>query len=77
MTESIPAEQVIRIDPNGKYILVFPMRLTQEEMETYRAVVDRWFYEEGGSPFLMVDGGVQVVKLEHYGETEAEESEDA
>ena len=67
--ESIPAEQVIEIDPDGRYVMIFPMRLTDEEFESYRATIDRWWNgEEGATPFLLADGGVQVIKLEKHGE---------
>ncbi len=64
--ETIPAEQVISIDPDGKYIIIFPMRLTDAERLNYRQVIDNWW--DSDSNFLIADGGVQVVRLEKHGE---------
>jgi hypothetical protein len=73
MTENnIPEGEVIKIDPDGKYIMIFPMRLTQEEMDRVRDTLDNWLSDANASPILMGDGGVQIVKLELHGEKEGE-----
>ena len=63
--EGIPAGEIIKIEPDGKYILLFPMRLTGEEITRYKQTLDDWLEGEG-NPILMIDGGVQLVKLERY-----------
>jgi hypothetical protein len=73
MSENVPAEQVIPIDPDGKYVMIFPMRLTDDEMMKYREVLDNWL--EGPGTFLIADGGVQVIRLEKYDEKARQESE--
>ena len=73
MTE-IPADQVIRIDPDGKYIIVFPMRLSEDELTLYQRTLDEW-WNESHNPFLMADGGVQVIKLEKYDKEESDTDE--
>lgn len=66
MTEqSIPAGEVIKIDPEGRYILVFPMRLSDDELHRYRQTLDDWLEEDRNTPsFLLIDGGVQVIRME-------------
>jgi len=66
--ETIPVGEVIKIDPEGKYVLIFPTRLTDEELEQARQTLDSWWDGDSGSPFLLADGGVQVIKLEKHGE---------
>jgi len=68
MGESIPAGEVVKIDPDGKYVLVFPMRLLDEEIDRYTETLDNWWSGDSASPFLLIDGGVQVVRLERDGE---------
>lgn len=71
MSENVPAEEVMKIDPEGKYLVVFPMRLTEDEMARYRETLDGWWNND--SPFLMVDGGVKVIRLEKYDEEKSGE----
>ena len=77
MGESIPAGEVVKIDPDGKYVLVFPMRLLDEEIDRYTETLDNWWSGDSASPFLLIDGGVQVVRLDRDGEEKIEVEGDA
>ena len=70
MTDSIPAESVIKVDPEGKYVIVFPMRLTAAEMDRYLQTVEDWWTSD--KPFLYLDGGATIVKVEKPDDDKAE-----
>ena len=66
--------QVIPIDPKGKYIIIFPMRLTDEEIQHARESIDEWWEGEGSGPFLLADGGIKLVRVDGHDEEETESS---
>jgi len=61
--EPIPAERIIKIDPDGKYIIVLPVDLEHEEMMHAHDFFTEW-WDDDSRQFCIVGQGAEVIKLE-------------
>ncbi len=61
--EDIPIERIVKIDPEGKYIIVFPEGTDSSVLEQAADFLAEWWNDDGNQ-FCIVGEGAEVIKLE-------------
>ncbi len=59
----IPAKGVVKIDPDGKYIVIFPEGTDPQVLEEAADFLGEW-WDDDSRPFCLIGEGAQLVQLE-------------
>lgn len=59
----IPAERIVKIDPDGKYIIVFPEGTKIDVIEQAADFLTEWWNDDSNQ-FCIIGEGAEVIQLE-------------